>query len=162
MKKHLQLFSMFTASILYAAALHAEPVYYVQSANAKIWIGTSFTSKVIAEVKRGQMLTSTGQDGRWTKVKFEGKDGYIPALLLSTHPPMNKTVIIKADDTEIKQGVRRRASSYSSAAAARGLTKEDRKRADAEEGTNFSALNKMESLSFSDDEVAQFMKGGGL
>lgn len=162
MKKQLLQFSMFAASVLYAAVLHAEPVYYVQSVNAKIWIGSSFTSKVITEVKRGQILVSTGQQGSWIKVKFDGKDGYVPSLLLSTHPPLGKTVVIKADDSEIKQGVRRRASSYSSAAAARGLTKEDRKRADAEEGTNFSALNKMESLSFSDDEVAQFMQGGGL
>lgn len=162
MKKQLLQFTMFTASVLYAAVLHAESVYYVQSVNAKIWVGSSFTSKVIAEVGRGQMLTSTGQEGRWVKVKFDGREGYVPSLLLSTHPPLKRTVVIKAEDSEIKQGVRRRASSFTSAAAARGLTKEDRKRADIEEGVNFNALNKMESLTFTDDEITQFMKGGEL
>jgi uncharacterized protein YgiM (DUF1202 family) len=162
MKKLLLLFAMVTPSMFYAALLHAEPVYYVQSANAKIWLGSSFKSKVIAEVGKGQMLTSTGQEGSWIKVKIDGKEGYVPSLLLSTHPPLEKTVVIKAEDSEIKQGVRRRASSYSSAAAARGLTREDRERADIEEGVDFNALKKMESLSLTADEVTQFMEGGKL
>jgi hypothetical protein len=106
------------------------------------------------------MLTSTGQEGRWVKVKIEGKEGYVPSLLLSTHPPFEKTVVIRAEDSEIKQGVRRRASSFSSAAAARGLTKEDRRRDDVEEGVDYVALKKMESLSLTADEVTQFTIGG--
>lgn len=160
MKKQLLLFAMFAASMLYAMVLHAESVYYVQSANARIWIGTSFVSKVIAEVGKGQKLESTGTEGRWVKVKFNGKEGYIPSLLLSTHPPLKRTEIIKAEDSDIKQGVRRRASSFTSAAAARGLTKEDRERGDIDEGVNFNALKKMESMAISDEEITQFMEGG--
>lgn len=153
---------MFTASVLYATVLHAEPVYYVQSINAKIWLSASFKSKVIAEAGKGEMLTSTGEEGSWVKVKIAGKEGYVPSLLLSTHPPLAKTVVIKGEDSEIKLGVRRRASSYTSAAAARGLTREDRQRADVEEGTDYGALRNMESLTFTDDEIKQFMKGGKL
>jgi len=153
---------MFTASMIYAMALHAESVYYVQSANARIWAGASFVSKVIGEVGKGQMLTSTGTEGRWVKVKFNDKEGYIPSLLLSTYPPLKKTEIVKAEDSDIRQGVRRRASSFTSAAAARGLTKEDRERGEVEEGTNYIALKKMESMAISDDEITQFMEGGKL
>lgn len=148
--------------MLYAMLLHAEPVYYVQSANARIWAGSSFVSKVIAEAGKGQRLVSTGTEGRWVKVKFDGKEGYIPSLLLSTHPPLTRTEIVKAEDTDIKQGVRRRASTFTSAAAARGLTKEDRDRGGIEEGVNFNALKKMESLTISNEEVTQFMEGGKL
>ena len=151
---------MSTVGMLYAAVLHAASVYYVQSASAKIWLESSFKSKVIAEVGKGKMLASTGQEGSWIKVKIDCKAGYIPSLLLSMHPPLEKTVVIKADDSEIKQGVRRRASSFTSAAAARGLAKEDRKRADIEEGVDFNALKKMESLSLTPDEVTQFIEGG--
>ena len=160
MKKLLLPLMMFAASMFYAALLHAESAYYVQSAKAKILLSASFKSAVIAEVNKGQMLTSTGKEGSWVKVKFNGKDGYVPALLLATQPPLNKTEFIKAEDPEIKQGVRRRASSFTSAAAARGLTKEDRKRADLEEGVDFIALNKMESLALTDAEITQFMNGG--
>lgn len=159
MIKKLQLVTMFTASVFYAAVLHAEPVYYVQSASAKILLESSFKSKVIAEVGKGQMLTSTGQQGSWIKVKFNGKEGYVPSLLLSTHPPLEKTMVIKAEDSEITQGVRRRASSFTSAAAARGLTKEDRERGDVEEGVDMQALKKMESLTVTDDEIKQFKAG---
>ena len=161
MRKLLQ-FSIFTVSMLYAAMLHAESAYYVQSYKARILLGSSFRSKVIAEVGKGQMLTSTGQEGSWVKVKFDGKEGYVPALLLSRHPPMERTVVIKAQDSEIKEGVRRRASSFSTAAAARGLAKEDRERADIEEGVDNKALIKMESLTFTDDEISKFMQGGEL
>ena len=161
MKKSLLPF-IFTVAMLYATALHAESAYYVQSAKAKILLNASFRSTVIAEVNKGQVLTSTGKEGSWVKVKFNGKDGYVPALLLATQPPLNKTEFIKAEDPEIKQGVRRRASSFTTAAAARGLTKEDRKRADVEEGVDFTALHKMESFSLSNDEITQFMNGGKL
>ena len=162
MKKQLLSFALFAAGMLYAMVLHAESVYYVQSVNARIWIGTSFVSKVIGEVGKGQMLVSTGREGRWVKVKYNGKEGYVPFLLLSTHPPIKRTEIIKAEDSDIKQGVRRRASSFTVAAAARGLTKETRERGEIDEGANFNALNKMESLAITDEEITQFIEGGKL
>ena len=160
MNKQPLLFMIFMASMFHVSVSHAASVYYVQSVKAKILGEASFKSKVIAEVEKGGKLTSTGQAGSWVKVQYEGKEGYVPSLLLSTHPPLSKTEFIKAEDPEIKQGVRRRASSFTSAAAARGLTKEDRKRADVEEGVDFNALHKMESLALTDDEITQFMNGG--
>ena len=159
MKKPFALFTIFLASMFCTTMLYAAPVYYVQSIIAKIKAEPSFKSKVVAEVSKGKMLTSTGQEGSWIKVKVDGKEGYLPSLLLSTHPPLATTVFIKAEDSEIKQGVRRRASSFSSAAAARGLTKEDRQREGIEEGTDYVALKKMESLSYPAEEVTQFMEG---
>lgn len=156
------LFAMSFAGMLYAVVSHAESEYYVQSASAKIWLDASFKSKVIGEAGRGKLLMSTGQEGSWIKVKFDNQNGYVPSLLLSMHPPLEKTAIIKAEDSEIKEGVRRRASSYSSAAAARGLSKEDRQRADVEEGTDYGALQNMESPKFTDKEIKQFTEEGKL
>jgi uncharacterized protein YgiM (DUF1202 family) len=156
MKKQLILFMMFLASTLYAAALFAtDSAYYVQSIKAQVRLEPSFKSKIIAEIVKGKMLTSTGREGSWVKVKVDGKDGYIPYLLLSTHPPLEKAVAIKADDSEIKQNVRRRASSFSSAAAARGLTKEERQREGLEDSVDYNAVKKMESLSLPADEVTK-------
>ncbi|MBI5431009.1 MAG: SH3 domain-containing protein [Nitrosomonadales bacterium] len=154
------LFSMFVANALYAGALYADASCYVQSVNAKILSEPSFKSQVVAEARMGQMLTSTGREGGWTRVTIEGKTGYVSSLLLATHPPLKKAEIIKAEDADIKEGVRRRTSSFASAAAARGLTKEDRERADIEEGVDLKSLGRMEALTFTDDEVTQFMNGG--
>ncbi|MBI3479441.1 MAG: SH3 domain-containing protein [Nitrosomonadales bacterium] len=159
MKKQLASCAVFCVFLFCAGALHAQ-AYYVQSISAKVRAEPSFKAKVIAEVGKGKMLTATGLEGSWIKVKIDSVDGYIPSLLLSTHPPLATTVVIKAEDTEIKQGVRRRASSFSSAAAARGLTKEDRQRDSIEEGANYNDLKKMESLHIPADEVTRFNEGG--
>ncbi len=120
MKKQLLLVTMFVAGMFSATTLYAQSVYYVQSAKAKILSGSSFKSTVIAVVGKGHQLTSIGREGSWVKVKIDDKEGYVPSLLLSAHPPLEKARVIKADDTEIKTGVRRKASSFTSAAAARG------------------------------------------
>ncbi len=158
-KKQLWLVTLFAAGTLSTTALYAESVYYVQSVKAKILSGSSFKSTVIAVVEKGHKLTSTGKDGIWVKVKIKDKQGYVPSLLLSAHPPLEKVGVIKADDVEIREGVRRRASSFTSAAAARGLTPEDRKRVSDEELVDFNALERMESLRLTVDEVTQFMAG---
>ncbi len=160
MKKQLLLVTMFVAGMFSATALYAQSVYYVQSAKAKILSGPSFKSTVIAVIGKGHQLTSIGREGSWVKVKIDDKEGYVPSLLLSAHPPLEKAGVIKADDPEVKQGVRRRASSFTSAAAARGLTSEDRKRANIEDRVDLHALEKMESLTLTTDEVTQFMAGG--
>jgi uncharacterized protein YgiM (DUF1202 family) len=159
MQKRILVLSVFAANIFYAAVACAAQAYYVQSVKAKILATPSFRSAVVTEVGMGQMLTMERKDGSWIKVSIGGKEGYISSLLVSTHPPLKKVGFIKTDDAEIKMGVRRRSSSFTSAAAARGLTKEDRKRADVEDTVDYGALRNMESVSFSEDEVSQFMQG---
>jgi uncharacterized protein YgiM (DUF1202 family) len=160
MNKYFVLFAVFMLNMFPASGASAEQLYYVQSVKAKILAAPSFGSREIAEVGKGQKLTLKVAEGSWIKVIYGGKEGYVSSLLVSTHPPLRKRGFIKADDAEIKQGVRRRSSSFASAAAARGLTREDRMRADTEDHVDYSALGKMESLSFSDDEVTRFMGGG--
>lgn len=150
---------MLAAGALITGHAFADTDYYVQSLNAKIWQESSFKSKVIAEVGKGQLLPSTGTENNWVKVRYQGQDGYVPTLLLSTHPPLGKNTLIGSDESEIKEGVRRRASAYTSAAAARGLSREDRERADVEEGTNYGAVRAMESMTVTADEVSQFARG---
>lgn len=160
MKKQVLMFVMLLPSISYAAFALADAVYYVQSSNANVRSDPSFGSKVIAKVAKGQTLASISKDGSWIKVKVEGKEGYISSLLVSTHPPLERQTVIKADDEEIKPTARRRASSYTSAAAARGLTDEDKKREGIEDSGDYKALDKMESLKVTPEEVAKFKESG--
>lgn len=159
MKKLILLITVLAANLLFTVPANAEQVYYVQSAKAKILAAPSFRSSVVTEVSMGQTLTLKSREGSWLKVTIGSKEGYVSSLLASSHPPLKRGGYIKADDSEIKQGVRRRSSSFASAAAARGLTKEDRKRADTEDRVDYQALHNMEALAFSDDEVSRFMEG---
>lgn len=145
-----------------AAPLFAGDVYYVQSLKAKVMSGPSLKSDVIGEADKGQSLESTGREGNWVKVKHGSKEGYVPALLLSTRPPLERQGLISGEEAEIKAGVRRRASTFASAAAARGLTAEDRKRLGKEEKVNYEAIEKMESFRLSAEEVIKFMEGGKI
>ena len=156
MKKLTVLIALFMTSLLGSTLVLAESAYFVQSASAKILAQPSFRSKIVTEVRMGEKLVAIGKEGNWIKVSVAGKEGYISSLLLSSHPPMKKTEVIKADETEINQGVRRRASSFSSAAAARGLTKEDRVRADNEDEADYVAVKKMEAVKVKPQEVDQF------
>jgi uncharacterized protein YgiM (DUF1202 family) len=154
MKK--QLLTILIPSMFCVTLAHAESSYYVQSVTANVRAEPSFGSKVIAKTEKGQKLTSISKEGNWIKIKIDGKQGYISSLLVSTQPPLQKQTVIKAEDDEIKPGARRRASSYTSAAAARGLTDEERKREGIEEAPDYKAVDKMESIKVTPEEVNRF------
>ncbi len=163
MRKTLMLLVMVVVSVCYATTLYAaQKAYYVQSIKAKVMTAPSFKSGVIAEMHRGDKLYSSGRKGSWIKVRASKKNGYISSLLVSTHPPFKRVRFIRGDDKKIKQGVRRRASSYTSAAAARGLTQDDRKRLSREEKIDYDSLEKIESFQLGQDEIARFMEGNNL
>ena len=106
--------------LCFSGAFAAE-TYYVQSAKAKILWEPSFKSAVMREVPKGEALTVIIKDGNWVKVKIDFETGYVSSLVVSKQPPFKKVAVIRAEDQEIRQSVRHRASTYSSAAAARGL-----------------------------------------
>jgi len=153
---------MVIAGVFFSTMLYAQTEYYVQSVKAKVMSSPSFKSAVIAEVAKGFKLTASGKEGSWVKVRISDKDGYVSSLLVATHPPFEKSGIIKGEDADIKQGVRRRASSYTSAAAARGLTQDERKRLGQEEKVDYESLEKMEAFTLSPDEVTRFLEGNNL
>jgi hypothetical protein len=162
MRRLLVMFLFVVFALAEPASVPAQEIYYVQSLRAKIMSAPSFKSKAVGEASKGTKLTSSGREGSWIKVRFYERDGYVAALILSKHPPLNRQSVIKGDETEIKQGVRRRASTYTSAAAARGLAQDDRRRLSREEKADYTGLEKMESVAVSMDEVVRFMEGNTI
>lgn len=162
MRKIILLSLCIAVLLLFSTGLCAQDVYYVQSLKAKIMSGPAFKSKVLGEASKGTRLMSSGKEGSWIKVSFYSKEGYVSAMLLSTHPPMARQGLIKGEESDIKQSVRRRASTYTSAAAARGLAADDRRRLSRDEKVDYGALEKMESFTVSADEVSRFMEGKKL
>jgi hypothetical protein len=160
MKKHMLLSAIIVVKLLFAGTVYAEQFCYVQSATAKILSSPSFSAKTIAEARMGEKLGLKKTEKSWVTVVYDGEEGYVSSLLVSSHPPIEKRRFIKETDPKIERGVRRRSSSFASAAAARGLTREDRMRADMEGAADYQALEKMESLSFGDDDLTRFVKGG--
>lgn len=150
----------FGSMLLTGFAYAEDSTYYVQSNNATVRASASFGAKVIAKVAKGQALSSSAKEGNWLKVKVDGKDGYISSFLVSSQPPLEKQGVIKADESqEIAPSARRRASSFTSAAAARGLTNDENSR-EGDTKTDFKAVDKMESVKVTPAEVNKFKESG--
>lgn len=154
--------ALFSLSCMIALQASAQETYYVQSVKAKVLSSPSFKASVLGEASRGTRLSSVGKKGSWVKVNYYGKDGYVAAVLLAASPPMAKQTMIKAGDADFQQGVRRRASTYTSAAAARGLAADDRRRLGGEDKLDYDGLEKVEKFTVSDSELAKFIAGGKL
>ncbi len=160
--KRVLFFMPLLIALCWLPAIAGAEVCYVQSLKAKVMWEPSFKSTVMREVAKGEALKVLGREGNWVRVKIDFEIGYVSSLVVSKRPPMNRVALIKAEDQDLRQGVRRRASTYSSAAAARGLTQEGRKRIGRDEKTDYFDLEKIEALSISRDEVVKFIEGGSL
>lgn len=146
--------------VLMCGAAYALEPYYVQSVKAKIMTAPSFKAIALGEASKGTKLTAVAKEGSWIKVSYYGQTGYVSSILVSPYPPMARQGLIKAEQSELRQGVRRRASTYTSAAAARGLAQDDRRRLSGEEKSDYVGLEKMEAMTVSDGEIVRFMEGG--
>ncbi len=140
--------------------LYAQQVYYVQSMKAKVMSAPSFKSRQVGEVTKGFQFTVLGREGSWLKVKLGPSVGYVPALILASTPPREKQGLIKGEESALQHNIRRRASTYTSAAAARGLTAEDRRRLSKKEKADFTSLDKIEAIVIPTEEVVKFSEGG--
>jgi hypothetical protein len=77
------------------APAHAEKVKTNQP--TKLYAGPGEQKKVLLKVKPGQNMTLLAQDGRWLKVRVQGRTGYVP-----------RSKVDMADDGEIMRNTRRR------------------------------------------------------
>jgi uncharacterized protein YraI len=78
-----------------SAVAHAEKVKTNQP--TKLYAGPGEQKKVLLKVKSGQNMTLLAQDGRWLKVRVQGRTGYVP-----------RSKVDMADDGEIVRNTRRR------------------------------------------------------
>ncbi len=145
-----------------AGTAYSLETYYVQSLKAKVLSAPSFKANVLGEAGKGTKLSAIGKQGSWIKVSYYEKEGYVAAILLSSAPPLARPSLFKTDTSELKQGVRRRASTYTSAAAARGLAADDRRRLGGEDKLDYDGLEKVERYAVPEADLVRFMEGGKI
>lgn len=162
MRKTVVVIICFMLVVLMSRSSLGSQSYYVQSAKARIMGKPSFSAEVIDVVSKGHRFASGEVVGNWIKVRHNLDVGYVPKLLVSTRPPFTRVRLIKEDQSAFTYSVRRRASTYTSAAAARGLTQESRGRLSREDDVNYRAIERIEAFTVSADELKRFMEGGTL
>lgn len=152
-------FLLFHFTIFYA---FAEDILYVQSARAKVYAKPSFNGEVLFELTKGYKVTALGKEGNWQKVIVSGKTGYIPLFLLGKNPPLEKVTLSKERLSVEPENPRSRVSHTTAVAGVRGLSQERRARLGKEEKVNYEALEKIENIKISDEELKFFIKEGEL
>jgi len=155
----------FLPSILYlflfAATAFSEDTLYIQPFRAKIYSKPSIASEILCAVDSGYHFVPIGKEGNWVKLSYYGKKGFIPASQTAKTPPLGKSSS-QAAVTSPKLGIRARTSSTSAVVAGmKGLTYEDRARVSKGERSDFDALEKIDALKLSPEEVSLFLLEGG-
>lgn len=138
---------------------------YVHSVKAPLYRAPSMGSKKITNLKKGTKIVGIKQKANWYKVKYRGRNGWVYKLMVRKTPPIdNKKLFGRLKSlfkriSALRAKSRRRPSSYTTVAAARGL-RDKRKRSSDKYEYNYEALEKIESIEISDDEAMGFLMQG--
>ena len=132
---------------------------YVKGVKANIMEKPSFKAKVLAKAARGEILQEIERKGKWVKVGYKGKSGWISTLVVSSAPSMARVSLL-AGGKSLEKNARRRASAFTSVAAARGLTDYDRTRRGKDFTVDYDALKWMEKFEIEEAEALAFIASG--
>lgn len=124
----------------------AADTWFVQSAKATMLAAPKFGQAEVARLEKGAQLTGLAKNGSWYKVEYQGKIGWISALVVGSHPPMHKVTVLTGDEENIQGLARRRSSGATTAGATRGLAADDRSRENDLTTGNFPSLRKLEAM----------------
>ena len=140
-------------------AFSAAADLYVQSVKAPILSAPSLGSSKVAEAVKGESLKELEKKGDWYKVGYKDITGWVSRLLVGPKPPSGKVSVLEDTEERIEKKARKRASAFTTAAAARGLA-EDRARISDKYRVDFRGVEKMEAVSISDEEALRFLQEG--
>lgn len=96
---------------------------FIKSLKAPLLKEAKISSEVLRHLERGEKVSAGASDGVFFQVMVSDKKGYVNKLFLSDKPMAEKKSLLDMD-VDISTKARKRASGFTSAAAARGL-KED-------------------------------------
>jgi uncharacterized protein YgiM (DUF1202 family) len=138
---------------------------YVHSVKAPLYQKPSMGSKKIIELKKGTKVTGLQEKANWYKVRHKGRDGWVYRLMVQKRPPLetkglfNRLKSMFRRIHVLREKSRRRPSSYTTTAAARGLRDKRRRFADKYR-LDYEAVEKIESIEISDTEALDFLTKG--
>lgn len=139
-----------------ATAAFAEEFRYVLSKKAEVLAEPKFGAPVVTTTAQGSQLVFIEQRGGWVQVRAGKARGWVSRLLVGPTPPLERVTALERIDESATSNVRRRASEVTAAGATRGLTAENRRRANQEDAADFSTLSRIEQWPIDEQEVTTF------
>ncbi|NCO51085.1 MAG: hypothetical protein GW875_03185 [Deltaproteobacteria bacterium] len=130
---------------------------FVQSQRASILTAPRFGAPALVDVRQGERLVSEGKEKGWYKVSYANQHGWIFGFLVGPQAPEGVVSLLdKADTQQFAEGARRRASGFTTAAAARGL-QDDRRRVSQKYQLDYDGVEWMEQISIRSEDALIFM-----
>lgn len=164
MSRSLLFFAFMAALILpiEASAYNA----FVQSVHADVYQSPTLKSQKTMSLVKGDPVDVVKESGSFYLISFEGSKGYIYKFLvdkrkISTSDKLYsrlQSFFLKIESVSGKS--RRRPSSYTATAAARGL-RDKRKNFAQTYVSDYDSLARFESIMIKDEEALAFLKEGG-
>lgn len=145
------------SAILLISSVSTAQTLYIKSIRASLLAEPRFGAKEIITLQRGDTAEQLEADGRWIKVATGSDTGWVSSLLIGPTPPLEKISVLNDNQENLDSGARRRASAFTSAAAARGLT--ERERVSSGYRLDSDAVNFMKSIQVSERDLEAFAEG---
>ena len=149
-----------SASLLFLSFLASPPVLpdtlYVRSYKIRLTESPNRNSKKLLVLKRGDKVKKLDAQKNWIKIRYKKTEGWLNRLALSKKPPKRR-VSLFAKKIDITSRARKRASTFTSAAAARGLMDSGNGKLVAEKGPDFVALAKIEGVRVDIEEAIAYI-----
>jgi len=127
--------------------------FFVKSDKGKIFDNPSLKGKEIIIATRGKRVIFIESKGSWFKVKVDNTEGWIFKFFLSKSLEKTKLSLL-SKKVDIRSKARKRASAFTSAASARGLSESN---LDLEYREDFEELEKIEKNQVDEQEGLIFI-----
>ncbi len=141
---------------LFPAVPGISETMYVRSYQIKLMEAPNHRSRGMLTLKRGNEVQKLDTQGNWVKVRFARMEGWVNKLSLSKKSP-EKRVSLFSKKVDISSKARKRASTFTSAAAARGLMDSGKDKIVIKKGPDFVALAKMEGVEVDVNQAIEFI-----
>jgi len=151
--------SLLIGLLLIAPSIAQAADLYVQSVKAPILSAPSVGSPKVAVAAKGETLKQIEKKGDWFKVEYKGASGWISRLLVGANPPAGRVSVLELTEEKVEKGARKRASAFTTAAAARGLA-EERARLSDKFKVDYNGVEMMEAIRITDEEASRFIQEG--
>ena len=153
-----------TAVVLFFAVSVSAKVLYVSSVKTNLYKDSSRKSVKITSLKKNSRLQVVSEKGRWVKIKYGSKKGWVNKMFTSKKKKGGKISLLGSAGQSARIHARKRASSNVTAASARGLMADNeaansRSRSASGNAAKFdpALLSKIEAYYISEDNLLKFL-----
>lgn len=129
---------------------------YIRSYQTFLLNSPERKAQKLVKLKRGTAVEQIRSEGKWINVTVNNQKGWLPKNVL-TKKPVKKGRSLLSKKVDIATKARKRASSYSSTAAARGLTTVDQSGGDSLYEPDYQALELVEAREIDEAEAVNFL-----